>query len=921
MKRSVIKYLFFLFGGLFLSVNGHGQSSGSTIRGLVTDTSGHVLKFATVALYAGKVLQKQMATTEKGFEFNSLAAGRYMITMSFSGYSTDTLHVAVSGNDTVINTGRARLKVKPIALKEVEIRSEVPPITLKGDTIVYDATVFKTPPNSTVEELIKALPGLQVDDNGVITYQGKVIQYIAINGRQYFLNDPKQISRNLFSDMVSKVELFDAPSKESKITGVKDLDPGKALNLVIKKGVSLAINGKIYGGSTGQGGYTTGATASSFVDNRAMLANVNTNNLNNLYIGQDGLGDLPLGAQGKSTNTSSGLTYSNKLSKFLSLNLNYGNGFNNTKTITSSTQQTFYPDSTQVSLNSNSSTSTGFNQSLVGEVQLALDTLSESVIDYKPNINIGQNKNVSRSSSAQYIQSGGSQYQSSSGTTNNVSNDHNNNIAGEFIFIKSWKKRALSLNFSHENIIGSSDGTLNSDTRFYNPDGSILQDQQISQQFKQSTTTNTYNFNLTDNEKISEAQNLSFSYLANLQNDLTKRNSYDFNTATNSYDLLDTLTTNNLKNSNATQALNIGYGYGTGNFNYHIGGGLQHVLLESDDFIKDNFLEKGFLNWTGNASLFYKLGKKAAGTKQPGPAEAFSAFNNAVTKQINLDYGISTTSPNLQQWRPLPDISNPLFIQTGNPDLKPEEDHALTLRYSSTQPKKGQSFQLIFTGHYRVNAIVPTIDLLPNGVQRTGYVNVSGLYDGSGSANFEFPFGNVKYGTIRISNFAGYLQDIGLVNGDKNIREGLNFGQQFSARYRKGSKLNLYVSGNWKYDGSHYSLQPDRNTASFTQSYRIGGGYTLPWNTQISSNYGISFFGAQAGLPATHTMLWNAALVKNVFKNNRGEFRFTGFDLLNSNNGISQRANGNSVYRNETNTPGRQLLLTFAYYFRPSQQQ
>lgn len=924
MKYNIITYSLFIFAVFFLNASSYAQQANIAVKGIVTDTTGHALSSATVSLYAGKVLQKQVVSTEKGFVFNAPGPGKYMITTSFSGYRTDTLSLVIKPGDTVVNTRRISLKMIAIALQEVHIKSNVPAVTLKGDTVVYNADAFKTRPNSTVEELIRQLPGLEVDANGGITYQGKPIQYISINGRQYFLNDPKLISKNLFSDMVSKVELFDAPSKESKLAGLKDPNPGKALNLVIKKGVNLAINGKAYGGATNQADYTTGGNATSLVNDRAMFANVNTNNISDLYTGQDKLEESPTGIEGRSTVTSDALTYSDKLSRSLFVNMLYSDRFNNTTNISNSDQQTFYGgDSTQLRHNSGSSIGTGYNHSLNGEMLFTLDTLGASSLSYKPNLNFVQNKNVSSGSSSQYIQTKGVQHLTNSGTTNNTSTDRNTDINNEFAFYKNLAKRSLTLNFSQYYFQASSDGLLNSDTRFFDTDGTLLNDSQIKQRFKQVSTGNDYNINLTDNERLTSSQTLSIMYGIAAHHDEAKRSSYDFNPLTNAYDLPDTLTTNDLKNVNITQNVNLGYNYFNGNLNYRIGGGLEHILLESDDFIKDNSLEKGFLDWTGNASLNYRLGGNATANKQLSPTEALAAainaMNSSVNKTIGLDYNVNTRPLSINEWQALPDVSNPLFIRTGNPELKPEQDHSLNLHYSSTQFKKGKSFQLSFKGIYRVNAIVTTLDLLPDGVQRSGYVNAGGLYSLSANAVFEFPMGDIKNGKLRISNMAGYLRDMSLVNEEKNTKAGLNAGQQFSALYRAGAKLELNFDGNWRYDGSHYSLQPNQNTTSLTQNYRAGFSYELPGAARVSSTYGINIYNAQVGLPVTHTMLWNAALVKNVFKNKRGECRFSAFDLLNSNSGISQGVGGNSVFRNVTNTPGRQLLLTFAYYFRPDQ--
>ncbi len=187
-------------------------SQQNTLKGNITDTlNKQNLTNAVVSFLRAKdsVLIKFVRTDQKGhFEIKGLPTGKYVLLSSFPNYADYTDMITVS-DTSQLDLGNIPMITKAHLLEEVVVKQSIGAIKLKGDTTEYRADSFHVQPNATVEELLKKLPGIQVDKNGQITAQGQKVQKVLVDGEEFFGDDPTLVTQNIRADMVDKVQVFD----------------------------------------------------------------------------------------------------------------------------------------------------------------------------------------------------------------------------------------------------------------------------------------------------------------------------------------------------------------------------------------------------------------------------------------------------------------------------------------------------------------------------------------------------------------------------------------------------------------------------------------------------------------------------------------------------------------------------------------
>lgn len=218
-----------------------------TIKGVATDTLANELAYATVMLLnpVDTTLVSFTRSDDKGtFSFKGIKNTPYLLKITYVGYLPFQKHLNISENE--INDLGA-LMIKPISseLMEVVIKTAKAPLRIHGDTIEYDATTFKVPPGSTVEDLLRRLPGIELDADGNIKAQGKDVNKVYVDGKTFFSDDPKAATKNLGAETISKVQVFNEKSEQARLTGVDDGKKDKVMNLELKEEFKKGSFGKV----------------------------------------------------------------------------------------------------------------------------------------------------------------------------------------------------------------------------------------------------------------------------------------------------------------------------------------------------------------------------------------------------------------------------------------------------------------------------------------------------------------------------------------------------------------------------------------------------------------------------------------------------------------------------------------------------
>ena len=234
---------------LFFSVASFAQR-GSLTGKLIDSVGGQSLKAASITVLVAQdsTLEVFGLSDDDGyFNLKGISQGQFLVKITFEGYKTVRRKITISKDKFNVDLGNIYMKVKTKELEEVVV--EASPIVIKKDTIEYNASSFKTKPNSVVEDLLKKLPGVDVDKKGNVTAQGETVQQVLVDGKKFFGNDPKMATRNLPPDIVDKIQVYDAQSDQSVFSGFDDGTRTKTINITTKKDKRAGVFGKAFAGA------------------------------------------------------------------------------------------------------------------------------------------------------------------------------------------------------------------------------------------------------------------------------------------------------------------------------------------------------------------------------------------------------------------------------------------------------------------------------------------------------------------------------------------------------------------------------------------------------------------------------------------------------------------------------------------------
>lgn len=299
-------------------------------------------------------------------------------------------------------------------------------------------------------------------------------------------------------------------------------------------------------------------------------------------------------------------------------------------------------------------------------------------------------------------------------------------------------------------------------------------------------------------------------------------------------------------------------------------------------------------------------------------------FNYRWTRQHNLRlryYG-NTDQPSVTQLSPVEDVSNPLNITVGNPDLKPSFQHRLNIRYQNFNPEKNSSMGFFGNIGYLTNDIVSaTTTDISTGAKRTTYENVSGNWNANGRMMFNVPLKNIKFSVFSMT-FASYnhangfsnTKDNDIITIEKNLSKRMNLGETLGLNYRS-DLFDFSVRGNVNYNNVKNTLDGQRDQEYLNYGGNASTTIYLPFSFSIESDINYSTNSGYADGFTQDEWLWNASLSKQIFKQKNGTLRFKIYDILQQRSNISRSVTSNYIRDTTTNTLTSYFMFHFVYRF------
>jgi hypothetical protein len=918
-----MKNIFTLVCALFLTIV--SSQAQTKIFGTVVDTTGTTLTGATVMVLQAKdsLLSSFALVDPKGaFEVAGVKAGNYVLQLSFLGYGMKKIPITVA-DEKEKDLGKIVMKEQTSTLNEYVVEGERTPMTMKKDTVEFNAAAFKVQPNSTVEELLKRLPGVEVEKDGNVKAQGESVTRVLVNGKEFFGRDPKTATRNLPADAIDKIQVFDKMTDVAEFTGVDDGQREKTINLTLRPDRQNGIFGNFRAGAGGRSGadglkqFDLGGNLNRFSKTGQLSFIGSANNINkngfsiNEYLdfsggggggfggggggGGGGFGggggtDAPINFgrnYGFTTFYSTGVNFSRDFSKKTKLNGSYlYSGFKKETDKKSSTENYLekssfiQKDTTQQQERSN-----------VHRLNFTLDHQLDSTqsIRVVSRLSFSNNGNdlISNSFSTNELN-----LPRNSSDQNSVSNGNNINLNNSLLYRKRFSRqgRNFSATFALNNVFGNSDGTNLSKNLFFGTDGSLTRTQLYDQVNNGNNDRTSYNGRLSFTEPLSRGKFLELNYSYNHRGNDNNREVYD---VTPTGQILNRTQTNHILSD--FNFHNAGFNFRIANpkLNFSTGLAIQQAKLQGDLLTSEQTVKQEFTNLLPSLRLRYN----------------FSSM-----RSFNFDYSTDINEPSVTQLQPVRDISNPLSIYIGNPNLKPEYSNRFTVRYNHFNQFNFTNFFSFANMTYTHNRIqtAQTINLETLVTERTP-INVSDDYRFISRLSYG---GRIKSLKTRF-NFSGgfnYNWGITFVNTARNNTKTMNPTAGITFDNQKKEKWDWNLGYTVNYSNTAYSLNSERNQDYYTYTYTAGvRKFFLKDKLNIETDLDYNQF---RGLGAAYNQdipIWNAAISMYFLKANKGQLKLGMYDILNQNKGISRTVQLNSFQDQNVNSLARYFLLSFIY--------
>ncbi|WP_316832445.1 outer membrane beta-barrel family protein [Pedobacter aquatilis] len=871
----------------------YAQQKTASISGrIIQSKDKKPIDYASIAiknLKDSSVVGSATTLADGKFIFKNLQPGSYRLYAAFLGLKNATKDFTITGDQTAIALGDIALESGSIDLQTVEIKAEVPPIVVKKDTLEFNASSFKTVENAVVEDLLKKLPGVEVDKAGTVKAQGETITKVKVDGKEFFGNDPLLATKNLPADMIDKIQIIDELSDQAQFTGIDDGTRTKIINITTRKDKK---NGYFGNSSIGYGSddrYDINANVNRFNKDQQMSVVAQFNNVNKQNFG-GGLGGNG-GAGGRSTgitNTNAlGFNFADTYSDQTQINASYF--FNKTENLIlrNSVTQNLLGDITTVFNNNQNNTSNRLNHRLTFMVDTKIDSLTS--LRVQPTLSYTDNESLNNSIYTR-------DYSTYTTNGSQVLNNHNTapSINNNILFRRKFMRRGRTLSLNFNTSINNNDAD-NYNNITDNTVNAGVTTQKITNQYndQQSESLN-QTTRLVYTEPLSRMLSLEFNYQNGYNHNTSDRFTYNYNPATLKYDLLDLTYTNSYENTILTNTAGFSFNGNGKKYNWNIGMAVQNTDRKNNNLTQNYILKQNVFNYTPSAMYRYN-------------------FSNS--KRLVINYRGSTNQPTIQQLQPIPNNTNTQSIPVGNPDLKPEFNNNLRIAYNTFTVGKNRSLFINLNLTQTSNKIANSSSLIQSGINQGKLavlpVNVNGTYAGSVSSSLSLPLMSENKLNFHINVNGSYDRDVNFTNSLKNITNSWSV----TNGYRLVSnleKLDLTAGVNGSINRSTYSVQPNSNTRYYTFSPNISVSYMFPgeirWSVDADYNQNT---GRGEGFD-THFTLVNSYISKQFFKN-RGTFKAAVNDLLNQNQGITRTANNNTIQDVSYNVLKRYFMFSFTY--------
>ncbi|OZC03372.1 TonB-dependent receptor [Rubricoccus marinus] len=900
-----------------------------SVTGTVSDSTGLPLPGATVVLMqpADSVLVSFASSRADGaFEVRRVREGAYILKVSFVGYQSATQDIEVGGD--ALDVGSLVLQEAVDELGKLVVDGERVPIVLRGDTLDYDAAAFGTRQGASVEDLLRQLPGMEVEEDGSVTAQGQKVQRVLVDGKEFFGDDPTVATRNLPADAVERVQVYDKSSDTAEFTGVEDGEEERTINLELKEDRKSGYFGNVGGGlggvpssnasgaglpsASGASGpgmlYDAQASVNRFSPSTqiSFIGNVNNINRQSFSVGdyfqfmggmsmmanggtfRVGGGGIPVGedlGDGFSDTASGGINFNREFSPKTSIRTSYFlHNLDKTRQRSIQRQQFFGED-----LSSRlEETADGDDGTQIHRLNLFGEHKISDGHDIRLRSSLRYGTNGARTFTEQQTFNTADLLENTSDT--DIDTD-GSNAGGDaaLTYRRKFGRRSLVAELNADLNQTDADADFLATNRFY-ASGDLLTTEEINQLQSQRGDTFTAGGSLLFTQPLAPKQALQ----ARVEHRETREDQ-----TREVFDILGDVRTLNAAQSSAFERTylydKVGVTYVRNTEPVSLSAGLTAQLTRLDGTQRgaDQNIDQQYLRLLPEATVSY----------------AFSQSRN-----VELRYETSTREPSVRELQPVVDITDPLRIYVGNPDLRPAYTHSLNARYLTFDQFTSTNFFGFVRGSYSPTAISTSRTVDAQFRQTSTPINTSGTWSVIGNGSFGTVYKPIK-SRVSLSANTLFNRAVEIINGDENASSLFRGTLNATVQNRNKERFDLSIGPKITYNNAAYSLNPQLDRSYVNWGLSAGLGWTPSDAFEISTDFDLDVYGnaVAGGSASTQAVpLWRASAAYTIMQG-RGRIELVATDLLDRNLGVTYNNTASYLEEERVSSLGRYVLLRFVY--------
>ncbi len=890
---------------------GVATATAATLLGSVTDAQGESLPQASVRVLAARdssVVKAVVTSSDGKFKVTGIKKGKYLVEASYVGFASETRQVTVGDKDITLKP--FALNESSIALKDAVVTGIRTPIKVMEDTIEYNADSYKTQPNAVVEDLVKRLPGAEVSSDGKITVNGKEVKKILVDGKEFFSDDPTVASRNLPVNMVDKLQVVDRKSDLARMTGVDDGEDETVINLTVKKGMNNGWFGNAEAGYGTDDRYRANFNVNRFWDGNQITILGGANNVNQPGFADGGMGRFNrfggFGGYGITSSEAFGVNFNVGKEEIFRVGGNFMYSHTDRNTKTSSDRQYLFTDSTSTQRSNRQAKDNGHNFS--GDLRIQWNPDSSNTFEFRPNFSLNYNDSWSVDSSSTFAGGRAAGRQVTRSLNKSNSDGHSFEFGGTLTYNHNFKQRK-GRSFSVWGQYRLSNMRERSNTYSFNKFFQLNDSVDLYDQFVDNHTwSNNVSARLTWTEPLGDPAKgnfltlaYRFSYRWNNQDRMTYDHPVEFPDGWEGDPviaeelLFNPDLSNSFRNDYMNQDIRLGYRHVSKEGNLNVGVSLVPQMTKSINLINHDkdIPRRNVLNFAPFLRYRYKFNK---------------------SRSLQMHYNGRSSQPSMNQLQPVPDMSDPLRIIIGNPDLKPTFSHNANLRYQDFNAESQRSIMAMLDGSFQQNSIVSKTTFNPEtGGQTTTYTNVNGVWSIRGMNMVSFPFKNKAF-TFNNFLMLSYNNTEGFNNGERNSTGTLGVNESFGIAWRpENVELELRPNYGLSTTSNSFARQSNRTTHRYGGSFY--GSYTFPFGVTVGTDLNYSATSGYSQGYDTKVWMWNANISYQFLRDRSATLSLRAYDILGQRSNINRSVTANYIDDSRYNSLTRYVMVSFSYRF------